>query len=96
MPPVHSRTTPLPKGNPLYDPYLAELYPRPAAWVRNAGGNVVRYRGRYRMTVFERPRGSGRYLWVRSAGLGRGSPEYSPATYPTEADAVEAAEAAAG
>ena len=95
MPPVPAKTTPLPKGDPLYDPYLAELYPRPDAWTRNEGGNVVCYRHRYRLTVFEQPRGSGRYSWCRSVGLGRGRAEYSATTYPTEDAAVEAAEAAA-
>ncbi len=84
-----------PTDNPRMNPFLDEIYPCPPVWRRNDRGNLTLDVGRFRLTVFEQPSGSGRFKWSRAAGLGRCKPEFSPVSYATEEEAIVAAGEAA-
>lgn len=71
----------------LADVLALESYPRPRGWYRSDRGNLTRsWRGK-RLTIFERPAGSGWYAWSVKDGA---SVTFSPGSFQTEAAAIEA------
>jgi len=72
------------------DPLIAELFPTRDPWELARTGNVTHLLGRYRLTVFERPRGAGWFSYC--AARWKKVRKISPQQYPSEDEAKNEAE----
>jgi hypothetical protein len=67
---------------------INDIFSRRGGWRLTEKGNLTTGSpSGWRLTVFERPKGSGRYAWSMSNSV---TVSYSPRSYPTQQEAKEA------